>query len=697
MADQESNRRRPAAGRRLDRRVVLKATAAFGAMSLLGGAVQSRARAQNPGETIAGTWVEAESGGFTAAAAGEAQAFQTDFGFYAVAPHWGAEAGPGASVELSLSADGTSWSEPIQVYEAVEDAGGPESGARRFGRLVATEGASFIRYRPLDANGTPTSLPSLAFTYIDASGGPSIDDVYAAALTPSLAPPPIISRAAWGANESYRYDAQGNEIWPPEYQTVEHVIIHHTDTANFQDPLIAMRSIYHYHAVTRGWGDIGYNYLVDFLGNVYEGRVGGENVVGGHSYQYAYGSSGIGTIGRFSFEPETPEAQAGLVWISAWVGRDLDPFGQKPFQDIPSLPTICAHRDVNNTTCPGDVLYGDLPTIREYVNAVLSGGVDPAPDPDFLPGDIVETIVADGNLREGPGLAFGVRVRMQLGEVLTITDGPTTNDGYTWYAVQGGTLSGWAATIIFRKRTTNPPPPPPSGQFGVGNVVSVNTDSLNLRSAPGTSAGVIATMPFGTRGTVAGGPQSANGYAWYQLSTAYGTGWSAGSFLILADSPPPPPPPPPPSGGFAVGDTASVNTDSLNLRSGPGLGQGVIARMPFGTQLSITQAGVAADGYTWYGVSSTQYGSGWCAGELLAPAGSGNTGIQVGDTVQVIDGSLNVRAAPSTSAAIQNVMPDGTRLSVVGGPAQADGYTWYQVSSASYGTGWSAASFLQEV
>jgi hypothetical protein len=56
------------------------------------------------------------------------------------------------------------------------------------------------------------------------------------------------------------------------------------------DPAATMRAIYYYHAVTQGWGDIGYNFLVDWHGNVYEGRYGGTNVVGGHSLQYNYGS-----------------------------------------------------------------------------------------------------------------------------------------------------------------------------------------------------------------------------------------------------------------------------------------------------------------------------------------------------------------------------------------------------------------------
>ena len=63
------------------------------------------------------------------------------------------------------------------------------------------------------------------------------------------------------------------------------MIIHHTATQNQKaDPAATVRAIY--HTVTQGWGDIGYNFLVDWHGNVYEGRCGGANVVGGHLLQY---------------------------------------------------------------------------------------------------------------------------------------------------------------------------------------------------------------------------------------------------------------------------------------------------------------------------------------------------------------------------------------------------------------------------
>ena len=117
------------------------------------------------------------------------------------------------------------------------------------------------------------------------------------------------------------------------------MIIHHADTANFNDPVLEMRSIYYFHAITRGWGDIAYNYLVDFMGNVYEGRVGGEDAVGCHAEGYNAGSCGICLMGRFFEDATTPEMHNAIVWISSWAARNLDPAGDAPFHDIPSLPT----------------------------------------------------------------------------------------------------------------------------------------------------------------------------------------------------------------------------------------------------------------------------------------------------------------------------------------------------------------------
>src|SRR5690606_23330400 len=185
-------------------------------------------------------------------------------------------------------------------------------------------------------------------------------------------------------------------------------------------------SIHYYHAITRGWGDIGYNYLVDFMGNVYEGRVGGDNVVGGHAYQYAHGSSGICVMGAYSVASATPEMLAGLTWITAWAARYIDPLSRSDFHETPNLPAICGHRDVNDSSCPGDNMYADLDYIREAVAEIHLGVRDTIPNPAYSPGEVVEVTADYANLRSLPGTHESIVASPSWGTVFQIIEGPTT-------------------------------------------------------------------------------------------------------------------------------------------------------------------------------------------------------------------------------------------------------------------------------
>ncbi len=678
---------------RLDRRVILKAVAAFGAMSVVGGATQAqRANAQDGATnstTREGTWVEADHLGDIQAA--DTGSFVSNFPFYAIGAHWDGSVGTWPVIELSVSVDGVTYSEPFYLSASTEDAGQPERDGRLFTPLLFTEGASFVQYRTLDIDGVPGEVTGLAFTYIDATDGPWEGDVarVSIATTDPSTPPAIISREEWGADESYRYASYG-EIWPPEYATVEKVIIHHTETPNTQDPVVAMRSIYYYHAVTRGWGDIGYNYLVDRFGNIYEGRAGGQNVIGGHAYQFAIGSSGIGTIGNFALQDVSAEAQAGIVAITAWVGRDLDPLGSSDFHEAPDLPTICAHRDVNQSTCPGDLLYDDLPTIRQYVAQVLNG--DPTGPPGGLViGDTVKVDADSLSLRSAPTTTAGLIATLPYGTTGVVVDGPQSGEGFNWYQIETSLGTGWASADFL---VLAPPAPPPGGDFGFGDNV-VTTQSVNLRSTPSTSAGVVTILASGTRASILDGPRAANGYDWYQVRTASGTaGWLVSAYLRLADANTTPTNP-----KFAVGDFVTTNSSGVALRARPGLANAIIATMPLGTQLEITGEPTVANGYVWYGVYVTGYGGGWTVEDYLTlvtapPPPTG--GIAVGDTVAVDTDALNIRSGAGTSASVIAVLSYGTQGTVIGGPQTASGYTWWQLRTAQ-GTGWCAGSFLREV
>jgi uncharacterized protein with LGFP repeats len=191
----------------------------------------------------------------------------------------------------------------------------------------------------------------------------------------AAAAPEIHTRQDWGADESIR-------TWKPEYApTIKAATLHHTVSANdyTADQVPAMiRAIYRYHAVSRGWGDIGYHVLVDRFGRVWEGRYGGleSTVIGAHARGYNIGTVGVGLLGDYesvdTTAPMIDAAEAFIAWKFSLFHVDptattnlTDGGGQK-------VPTIFGHRDVGRTLCPGRFGYARLPEIRSAVDERLA-------------------------------------------------------------------------------------------------------------------------------------------------------------------------------------------------------------------------------------------------------------------------------------------------------------------------------------
>ena len=198
----------------------------------------------------------------------------------------------------------------------------------------------------------------------------------------SLARPRMVSRRGWGADESLRFTASGEEIWPRDTDPVSGLVLHHTKTPNVEeDPAARLRGVYAFHAVDRDWGDIGYHLLVDERGVVYEGRAGsalvldgGPVVIAGHVYGHNHGNIGVAMLGTLFEEPPTPRAWAALVGLMAWLVsvHHLDATATEGV-DGATPTTIRAHRDLRDTTCPGDAFYTLLPALRAEVAAALPG------------------------------------------------------------------------------------------------------------------------------------------------------------------------------------------------------------------------------------------------------------------------------------------------------------------------------------
>lgn len=292
---------------------------------------------------------------------------------------------------VRVSEDGVGWSDWGEVVEdddlwnAVD---GPEvawsqviavGGRARFwqvsGRFDAAPDGALPVLRRVDV-----STVDAAFGGMSVAGGVSPDGV--------PGKPNVVSRTAWGCP-----DGQGSRV-TPTYYPVNHMVVHHTADSNTLYPsepdwAARVRAEWSFHTYTRGWGDVGYNFLVDPNGVVYEGRAGGDDAVAFHDTAN-YGSMGVVLIGTYASVAPTGAAQESLVRLLAWKAgqKHIDPLARSyyygcaisrycaPFVAGAIVPNIAGHREVTpgHTTCPGDSLLALLPDVRLRVKQVLDGG-----------------------------------------------------------------------------------------------------------------------------------------------------------------------------------------------------------------------------------------------------------------------------------------------------------------------------------
>lgn len=167
------------------------------------------------------------------------------------------------------------------------------------------------------------------------------------------------------------------------------IIIHHTATAYDQswgreDIHRSLQQIYRYHTLDRDFGDIGYNFLIDHLGNVYEGRAGGAGAAGMHASYNNVATLGISLLGNFEqYSPTQAQINALTNLLTALSKKyRIDPLGSQfyfqptktsPYIVAKKLPTIVGHKDVSPTACPGTLLFPLLPALRTEVHNRLAG------------------------------------------------------------------------------------------------------------------------------------------------------------------------------------------------------------------------------------------------------------------------------------------------------------------------------------
>ncbi len=251
--------------------------------------------------------------------------------------------------------------------------------------------------------------------------------------------PAIIRRNQWGADESIVRAA------PYYADRVRFAVVHHTAGTNSYtaaQSAAIVRGIQRYHVLANGWNDIGYNFLVDKYGQVFEGRGGGidRNVVGAHAQGFNTGSTGVSLLGTYSSSRATASARSALVKLLAWRldVAHVDPLSRLTWisagnPEYPAgtpvrLRALSGHRDTGPTSCPGTALYGQLPGIA---SSVAARGLPKLYDPEVA-GGLGGSVQVTGRL--STALSWTVTIRSGDGSLVASGSGSGTRVDWTWDA-----------------------------------------------------------------------------------------------------------------------------------------------------------------------------------------------------------------------------------------------------------------------
>lgn len=314
--------------------------------------------------------------------------FQQPEPFIAVSLAWEGES---RSFDIRFSSDGQHWKEWISLHLDPHGEQGPD---RYFSELYfADAGSRYVQFR---ATGPAERLHAHFYNpgKTEARGGKKDDEQAVALRGPEYCPcpqPAYESRADWCPDGSCPPNPS------PDFTTATHLIVHHSAGANAATDWAAIvRSIWDFHVNTRGWSDIGYNWLVDPNGVLYEGR--GDDILGAHFCGTNGGTMGVCVMGDFTLITPAAEALNMLRNLLAWKACDvnIDPMGEAfhPSSNR-TLNRISGHRDGCATACPGDSFYPLLPVVRQSVAGYIASSCSPIAPPQQL----VATAVSETEAR----------------------------------------------------------------------------------------------------------------------------------------------------------------------------------------------------------------------------------------------------------------------------------------------------------
>jgi hypothetical protein len=303
-----------------------------------------------------------------------------------VAFRWRGQEGTGVRYRTVTDDGGTSrWRRATVAHDL-------EHGKTHYSAVIAVDRPSAIDWRPITPRGK--WMGQVTFDSLNTLDGERREVEIEETAYATVGAPNIVTRAQWGADESLKRKSGGCRR---SFFKVQQLFVHHTAGSNSaSNSKATMRAMYWYHAVRRGWCDLGYNFVIARDGTVFEGRwarnyrpwelhtgedLKGRAVAGAHVSGFNSGSVGVSLMGNFQTAPIPPAMRRSLAELLAWeVDRHgLKPRGKHTYRNPETglrrkLPFIAGHRDAGQTSCPGKYLYAALPGIRRDVKAVIGAG-----------------------------------------------------------------------------------------------------------------------------------------------------------------------------------------------------------------------------------------------------------------------------------------------------------------------------------
>lgn len=339
--------------------------------------------------------------------------------------------------------------------------------------------------------------------------------------------PAIVTRSQWGANESWAVDSA-------QSPKLDAMYIHHTAGTNNYSAAQAyqqIRAIYSYHARTLDWGDIGYQFLVDRYGTIYEGRRGALTSlpIGAQAGGFNTNTIGISAMGNFDVAQPPAAMVEALQKVLAWQGyrhglkansntqltsRATPGSSAKyPSGTKVTVPVILGHRDTNSTACPGRYLYPKLSSMRTNVANRIA-----AAEREHGPGDAVHEqkwLRSTQAVKSSSGTGATTLGWIGRGEIVT-----QIGTSGSWSHVQTPIGEGWLPTAQLS-----------SSNVTLGAVMETRYTkrSTTMRVGANSKFAFRATVPDQARVEVL----SRSG-AWSYVTTDAGTGWIATSHLHVA-------------------------------------------------------------------------------------------------------------------------------------------------------------------